>query len=643
MSQEEILAGLQSKEHSQAREAAFAAGRDKMLEAVPLLVKLLESHNLGVQEAAEDALREIRGPAVVRALIPLLSSDEAPQRNMAMDILREVGKDDLLPLRELLVGEDPDIRIFISDILGSTGDIGAMEALCEALLCDPEVNVRYQAAMSLGNLGFPEAATALNQALEDEEWVQFAVIEALNKVRAESSILAMIKALDKASDLVAYMIVEALGEFGNMKAVPLLVKRLDTSSEPLRNKILESIVKILGPNSLSLLFEQNKDKFRGYLLTALADEDTAVQDAAATGLGVVKGEEASVAILKLAAALDADLDPERREHMIATLVKIGCTPCLDKGLRSKDEKRVELAVQVLARLNTTEAIDLLKAAFWQKGRDIQRMIAEHLAVISDVDDTEFFAEMLLKHEDATIVKYALYFFAKNPAPQIEAVLNKIEELLEHKYEDVRRAALEAAVALGDERIAAFFENRLTCQDENRRAMAVSALGQLGVEKHWESVRDALQDISPEVRCAALSALGTTLPIPAKYAEPMLELLNDNSREVRLAVVDVFSQAGDEKYRHVFLKAMQDPDDWVRARAVEALGALHLEEASPEIAAMLEDQNPLVAIKAIEALARIGGEVAFRSLFQVLESGNPDLQGAAEEALDALNESQDGGY
>ena len=73
------------------RDAAFDAGESGCLAAVPLLANLLCSHNLGVQEAADRALRRIGGKEVVAAVKSLLRSDDAPARNAAMDNLRDVG------------------------------------------------------------------------------------------------------------------------------------------------------------------------------------------------------------------------------------------------------------------------------------------------------------------------------------------------------------------------------------------------------------------------------------------------------------------------------------------------------------------------------------------------------------------------
>ena len=264
----DILSLLASDDPESIREGAHLAGAEKMSEAIPALVRHMASSNIGVQEAVDRALRKIGGPVVVNAVIPFLRSDEAPVRNISMDLLRALGNTDFDALNKLLSDDDPDIRIFAADILGSVGTALAVPPLCKAMLQDPEVNVRYQAAVSLGTLAFPEAAEGLNKALQDEEWVQFAVIESLTKIGAESSVQAMIQALSHSTDLVASMIVDALGEMGNMKAIPLLLKRLDSSPTPLCNKIVRAIIKIMGEDSLTLLGAKDCKRLLGYMHSA---------------------------------------------------------------------------------------------------------------------------------------------------------------------------------------------------------------------------------------------------------------------------------------------------------------------------------------------------------------------------------------
>ena len=189
----QILEALRSGDNDNARSAAFSAGDMGMEEAVPLLCERIKSENIGVQEAAEYGLRKIRGPQAIEALLPLLRSDEAPVRNVAMDILREIGVDSIESMQPYLRDDDPDLRIFIADILGYCRSHQSALLLGDALLKDPEVNVRYQAAVSLGNLAFPESVGDLCQAMHDEEWVQFAVVEALAKIKDPSAINALVQ------------------------------------------------------------------------------------------------------------------------------------------------------------------------------------------------------------------------------------------------------------------------------------------------------------------------------------------------------------------------------------------------------------------------------------------------------------------
>ena len=63
----DILDDLRSDDSSTIRDAAFRAGDEGVRDAIPLLCEHIKSSNVGIQEAAEYALRKIRGPQVVDA------------------------------------------------------------------------------------------------------------------------------------------------------------------------------------------------------------------------------------------------------------------------------------------------------------------------------------------------------------------------------------------------------------------------------------------------------------------------------------------------------------------------------------------------------------------------------------------------
>ncbi|MFW5837762.1 MAG: HEAT repeat domain-containing protein, partial [Desulfovibrionaceae bacterium] len=479
----DILEGLASEDTATIREAAFQAGNTDCDAAVPKLAELLGSENLGVQEAAEQALRKIGGPKVVRAMIPLLRSEYAPQRNLGMDILRAVGDQDFPSLVELIRDPDPDVRIFVADILGSTDNFMAVKPLCDALLKDPEVNVRYQAAVSLGDLGRPEAAKCLNKAMEDEEWVQYSVIEALSKIQHASSVGALVKALAHSSDLVASMIVDALGEMGNIQAVTMLLKRMDDSSTAMRNKIVKAIVNILGGKSLTLLSPQERERFREYMLVALDDEDEEIQDAAIKGLAFVGGETASRKILALAAAMEPDQQAERLERTIATLSPIGLTRALQDGLHSHDPAVAQAAVQALGGVSDPSVQEVLRDAFWDKDRDLQRTIVSSMCDMAGEEAKGFFLDILERHDDGTVLKEALRFLGEKL--QLEETAEQIFAMLDHPYDDVKEVALEACVAIDGPEMNERFRSLIGDEDPLRRLMGVYALGRTGAKEDLE--------------------------------------------------------------------------------------------------------------------------------------------------------------
>lgn len=630
----EILAALASSESEVIREGAYLAGKERLEEAIPLLAGHIQSPDIGVQEAVERALRKIGGPKVVKEAIPLLRSDDAPVRNIAMELLREVGVTDMDALCSLLHDKDADIRIFASDILGSTGSALAISPLCAALLRDPEVNVRYQAAVSLGNLAFPEAAESLNKALEDDEWVRFSVVEALTKIRAESSVGALIKALDASSDLVASTIVDALGEMGNLKAVPLLMRRLDSTSGPLRNKIAAAVIKILGSRSVKLLGEKERGKLHEYMLAAMHDDDVEVQDAVVRGLSATKGPGATEAIFTLALTLEPDRDHERLLFLVEALGKIGFNADVERIMREKGELATLIGVEVISRSPSRESVTFLQNIFWDQSRDLQRAIIIELAAQCLPEDQDFFVDVLSRHSDGNVLKAALLFLGRKG--EASEVSEKVAALLDHPYDDVKEAALDACIALHDDIIVGHFLSMAASGDALHRMMAVHALGSIDLDAYEHIVANALKDEEPQVRRVALEALGKACPLPPSRLALIEKLAHDPDSEVRLTVITVLGNCDESRLDACLLGGVSDADAWVRVRCIESLGRRRTVEAVPYLVSLLGEENQLIAIKAIEALGSIGGEVAFRALLALIDHENPDIQHAAEEAVERIH-------
>lgn len=635
MDEQEILALLASDELDKVREGAFEAGSARLEAAIPLLVQKLERiRSTGVQEAVDGALRKIGGKAVVHAVIPLLRSEDPPVRNVAMDVLREVGRSDVTALAELMEDDDPDIRIFGADILGSTGSAVAVHLLAGALLKDPEVNVRYQAAVSLGELAYPEAAEALNQALNDDEWVKFAVIEALIKVKAESSVGAMLKALRNSSDLVASNIVEALGEMGYMKAAPTLIERLPQCSGPLANRMVWAIIRLVGAKSLNLLGKEQHKTLVEYMLIAIEDEDEQIQDAAVAGLGSSGGEREFEAIFRLLASLNPERARERMLGIVKVMAGMGYHDALDKIMRQGEESERFLAVDIMSCMDDQRVVRLLVDVFDGQQRDVQRQAIGVLSGKAGPEDQDFFLRVLAEAKDGSILKSAFYYFARNHLKEL--IYEKIFPFLDHPYPDVQEAALEACMSLTGIYMRTKFIEMSGDENPFRRQMAYYAMRVYKASDILEHLSTGLKDAEKEVRRMAVESLGSLeCSINPERLRLLSPCLDDPERDVRLAVIEVFGLCDDEESEKYLVRGLYDEDPWIRARCAESLAQKGNEDRSPEIARLLQDEEPLVVIKAIEALVDLGGNAAFRYLLPMVAHSVPEIQAAAQEAVESI--------
>jgi HEAT repeat protein len=639
MNHDQVFALLESDDPELQREGAFMAGEDINRQAIPFLTAMLTSPNLGVQDAADMSLRKIGGKEVVEAIIPLLRSENVATRNLSMDILRQIGSQHVAPIIALLKDDDPDVRIFASDILGATNNYMAVHPLCVAMLHDSEVNVRYQAAVSLGELGKPEATEALNNALGSDDWVNFAVIEALMKIGDDGSITALMRALDKSSELVASIIIDALGGLGHIRAVPVLVKYLDKSAPALRNKILKAIVNIMGSKGLTLLSDEERSSFSKYLFAASEDDDHEIQDAVIVGLSSLGGEDASRKIFALATSIDPEKEPDRYSRAINGLVAQGMTEVLREGCRSDDDRASHVAIDVLIRLGTPASAQACMEIFWEKGRDLQRAIAKGISTTACEQSKPFFLRVLRESSDGDLLKSALRFLGIRM--RFEDVVEQVIPFLKHRFNDVKEVALDACVAIGGKEMEDVFTAMLTDADSIQRMMGIYGLARIDAARYMGEFEAALADDSVDVRRVAMESL-IGLCDSSKEVMPRIvsRMIRDESVDIRRSLVNLLGTSQCPGTISFLVKALEDEDIWVRIRAVESLGVRGREEAVSALSTLLENDNSLVCIKVTKALAQIGGQKAFQELLKVLETEDLEVQEAAEQALDSIQSGSD---
>ncbi len=633
-----ILQSLKEHDESTLREAIFAAGEYKCKEAIPVLVELLQSDNIGLQEAAEISLRKIDGPETVEALVPLLSHKDPSVRNIVIDILKDIGDQNLDSLIALLDSEDRDIRIFVADILGSIKSVIVVMPLCNLLLNDPDVNVRQQAAVSLGNIGHPEAIKCLKRALNDEEWVQFSVIEAFKKIKDPSSAKYLLDFLGKGSEMIDSMIIDTLGEIGTVKVVPVLFNKLkEYSSYFLRLKVVEAIVKILKEQIKFTFSEEEKKEFLNYLREALQDEDEEIQNIAIKGLGYLGLPEASKDIFQKLLEVDESADPERYDMIKDSLLRLGFNEYLKEEALNEDEEIALKAIDILTEFKDPNVKEFLKSIFWKKGRDVQRKISNYVFLVGDERDKEFFVDVLKKHMDGTVIKNGLAFMGKIKAVDCDEL---VASFLEHPFPDVREKALEICVILKTNKIVDRLIKLTQQQDLTKKITGIVGLGRLGDIKYEKYISLGLKDKDPEVRKVAVEAISNL------YKDDFLTLLSkitpylkDESKDVRLKTLEILyklSNSNKDKILSFVEEALDDEDKWIRIKALEILGDIKEGINVDKVISLLRDKDKLVQIKAIETLGKIGGHKSVQALLNFIKDIKDfELIDIAEKVLEKM--------
>jgi HEAT repeat protein len=248
---------------------------------------------------------------------------------------------------------------------------------------------------------------------------------------------------------------------------------------------------------------------------------------------------------------------------------------------------------------------------------------------------DFFIKVLNEHQDGTVLKSAVYLLGEKL--RLPEVVDRIFPLMEHQYDDVKEAALDACIAIGGPDVQAHFQEMFGSSESINRLMAAYALGKLGPMENLDILTQAAEDEVPDIRKVAVEALAASGGDDAVWRPLVLHRLFDESKDVRLTVVEIMGRHYDLDMVPHLLDALNDEDDWVKIRAMDALGEHATVEAVPLMIDMLDNSNRFVVMKAVEALGNIGGSEAFAALLEVTNRDEYELVSAAEEAISKIQE------
>ena len=228
------------------------------------LVRAVGNKDRGVQYEAVEALGDLRDPSAIPALMGALTGDQySGIRWKAVEALTKIGPDSVSPLIEVLKNPDPDIRWKAAVALGEIGDPRGIDPLVK-LLDDSDRFVRSRAAYALIHIG-PPALPSLSGALNHPDaTVRLGAVGVLGKIGDPQAISALVNALADQSPDVRQEAISALSRQGD-RAIAALSDRLHDPDRFIRRR---AVLALAG---------MKDEKVMPILLRALAtaDPDTA--------------------------------------------------------------------------------------------------------------------------------------------------------------------------------------------------------------------------------------------------------------------------------------------------------------------------------------------------------------------------------
>jgi HEAT repeat protein len=157
-------------------------------ESLPALVRALAGESDDrVREALFTGLARIATPDSAAAILPYLRSDDATVRTGALDALRAMPGA-VRPHMEALLGDpDADVRLLVCEIVRNLDSAEATRLLCRLLDREHVTNVCASAVDVLAEIGNEEALPSLARCAErfrDDPFLGFSIKVAADRLRS---------------------------------------------------------------------------------------------------------------------------------------------------------------------------------------------------------------------------------------------------------------------------------------------------------------------------------------------------------------------------------------------------------------------------------------------------------------------------
>jgi HEAT repeat protein len=548
----------------------------------------------------------------------LSSQDEETRRSAVAALAERPLSDTLDRLLRAMGDESWRVRKEAVEIFLASPAAGEYAGELFELLRSPDnAGLRNSSVEALVRLG-KEAIPVLSAHADDKDCdVRKFVVDILGGIGEGSSLPILIGALDDADPNVRAAAAENLGRIGHARAVQPLLEALARPDLALRHTILEALAVTGGPVPAPLVLP--------YL------EEGLLKKAVYRCLGSAGGADAVPALV-------AGLTEQARGVREAAVKAV-----MDIRERNPQERT---AAEIDGRLKGFRGTSVVEGLLMLRENHDIRMQRSLITILGAIGDERAVPPILRACVNESLLPDCLHAL-RNLGGDMEFLL---EEEFTRADEGEKTTILRICGEMGERGALPLARKGMDDPAPQVREAAVRAVGRTGLADLVHEVAALLEDFDQDVRTAALETLAllseSAAPLVAEIASS-LAAGTDPDRRRNAAYLCGVLRDGER-----LALLMKDEDDLVRRTAVQGMAALDSRDAVQHLTLSLTDENPEVRIAAATALGATGREDALEPLTLVTRDEDPWVRCAAlrslgriggSRALEAIEATLDGAF
>ena len=549
-----------------------AMGKTRDPQMIDALEELVRGPDANVAAAAVEALVRIGGARAEALLLDRLSVPALFLRIAVVEGLTRLGT--RVPWEMLKPAvDDAIVRRISAELLGRTREPEALEFLLD-LATDSSRQTSSAALRAIAELADEDRdgrAELVERLCASSDSFRHALHEALLHgdtpsrqgaaflaclCRDESSLEAVIQAV--ADDVAGPESIDALLSWGPALIDPLLMLR---RGEPRVWAIALQLAAELSYRHIDRVPDVTRDRIRSFIARDLTDGTEPVRAAAAESLrwwgdprdcrALVECLDSSSHLVRAAATsaleslaarvpdavesalCEADLDGAGGADVAQVLSRLGSDGAVDvlkQGLHSRNARTRRAVVQALAMANATDVAQLVGYAVADEDIDVQIAAVHTLGQMATKDADPPLCTALDSAFGPVRAEAALALGRRSAAP----ALPRIRELLDDDEPVVMAAALDALASLGDDGVSDAVERALAHPDDEVFQAGLRAARALSKDRAERLLGLGLEHSSWNVRMLAIELL---LDLDTPYTRELLSaaLAGETDTMVRHAI------------------------------------------------------------------------------------------------------------